>query len=258
MTLEKDLEDQRAFTFNSAKLASLGEMAAGIAHEINNPLTIISGSIFKIKRRFKKLELEDEELDKSIQRISDTTKRIADIVKSMRTISRDGNDDENVMVNLGEIVEEGVFLISEKIKMSLVDLDINVGEENSQIYGKATQVSQIVMNLISNSLDALCENEIENKIIRVETKDTTSHIILSISDNAGGIPQEIVEKIFNPFFTTKEVGKGTGLGLSLSKSIMENHGGELKLTQKNGLTTFSLFFPKDISNIEGNTKREAA
>lgn len=255
-TLENDLEDQRAMAFNSAKLASLGEMAAGIAHEINNPLTIINGAAFSLKRRIKKLEVKDESLAKNLSKIEDTTKRIANIVKSIRTISRDGANDDNVKVVLSEIIDEGVFLISEKVKMAQVQLDIetNSCKESCEVYGKATEISQIIMNLISNSIDALVENNVEDKILKLKSYQDHDYIILDIIDNAGGIPEDIVSKIFNPFFTTKEVGKGTGLGLSLSKRIMKEHGGKLELIQANGLTTFRLSFPK---NIQDETPKAA-
>ncbi len=244
LSLEKELEDQQAVSFNTAKLASLGEMAAGIAHEINNPLTIIIGASMAIKHVLKKQEIENEQVDKYIKNINKTTNRIASIIKSLRNISRDGSSDPYEKVNMIALLDEAHILVSERLNLGSINFDITNEASETSISGRGTEISQVLINLFNNAVDALEEhNDVTDRKISVLVKSSQSHLKLFVSDSGPGIPDSIKQDIFNPFFTTKEIGKGTGIGLSLSKKIVENHSGELLLDEDNELSTFLIKIP---------------
>jgi len=250
--LENDLEEQRVMSFNTAKLVSLGEMSAGIAHEINNPLTIITGSATRLRAKLKKLEIDDPVVSKHITTINETIFRIANIVKSMRTISRDGTNDEFSKIQVSELYNDSLVLLSEKRRNANVVINISETDESYCIMGRATELSQVIINIIENGIDALESCEIDLRQILLSSELNGAKVVLKITDNGPGIPKNIIDKIFDPFFTTKDVGKGTGLGLSLSKKLVESQNGEIYIEQSKGQTSFLLVFDRI---LEDNLKK---
>lgn len=254
--LEMDLEEQRSLAFHSAKLASLGEMSAGIAHEINNPLTIITGSATRLRSILKKSNINNPEIIKYVDKINETIFRIASIVKSMRTISRDGADDNLIELNVRELFEDSLVLLSEKIKLSNTKIFINIAHEAQVILGRATEISQVMINLIGNSIDALEEIPEDDRLIELSALIVESDILIRISDSGPGIPLEIKDKVFDPFYTTKEVGKGTGLGLSLSRKLIELNHGKIYIEPSNKGVTFVIKFSR-VNTQQINSKKVA-
>lgn len=227
----------------SSNLASLGEMAGGIAHEINNPLMIISGSTMVIEKGLKKEEIDVEKLSKHLQTIKKTTKRAASIIKGLKTLARDGMEDKAENVTINEVLEDILSFMETKFRHSEIIL---YHDKTNLLFDKPfplfrVQFSQVVLNLLTNSFDAIEESE--NKWIKIEMENTNGEFILRISDSGLGIPAEFIDKIFTPFFTTKPVGKGTGLGLPLCYSIMQKCGGELFYDQERKNTSFALKLP---------------
>lgn len=234
----KKLEEEKKKTELSSRLALVGELAAGIAHEINNPLTIISGYAKIIDEEAKKESFTSVPLmaPKIIKAVERTTK----IIESLKKISRDVGDDENERITIEDLVQDSMGLT----EMRLKDFGIKVQTELSPglfVEGKLIQLSQVLINLITNSLHAIQENE--EKWIRVISSQEDKKVLLRVLDSGMGIPSEILEKIFNPFYTSKEVGLGTGLGLSISKTIMTDHGGDLIYQLYEGHTSFVMEFP---------------
>lgn len=239
-TLDTLEQNQKIINQNS-KLSSLGEMAGSIAHEINNPLTIISGYTSRIRNQ---VESENPNLNlvsDYAKKVHATVFRIEKIIKSLRSIARNGEEDPTVETPVGNIIDDVYFLSQMTLKNKSITLDINKVDPNLVISVRAVQISQVLINLINNSVDAI--EKLENPQIKIETSETTSEVIISVSDS-GRIPQEVAEKIMTPFFTTKDVGKGTGLGLSISKSIIESHGGQFYLDMSMPNTCFRMSFPK--------------
>jgi len=242
--LEDELEEQQAMSFSTAKLASLGEMAAGIAHEINNPLTIIIGASMAIKRVLSRAEYENPQVEKYLTNINKTTNRIASIIRSLRNISRDGSNDEFENTNMVSLLEESKVLMSERLNMGNINFSIENNADSTDISARGTEISQVLINLINNAVDALEEHtDVTNRKICVKLISNSTQLEIYISDTGPGIPESKKEKIFNPFFTTKDIGKGTGIGLSLSKTIIENHHGSLSLDEENELSTFLIKLP---------------
>ena len=242
----------------SEKMASLGQLAAGIAHEINNPVTFISAGVDSLgtnleevrqvldiyhritpeNTREKLKEVEElkelidykqaiREINKLIDSIKTGTERTTQIVHGLRSFSR---LDEDVLkiADIHEGLESTLILLRNKYK-NRIEIVKEYGDI-PQIECFPGQLNQVFMNILSNAIDAI---EDEGKIALC-TSLSKGFIQISIKDNGGGIPENIKAKIFDPFFTTKEVGEGTGLGLSISHGIIEKHQGSIKVISKRG------------------------
>lgn len=236
-------EQQNMILINSAKMSSLGEMASGVAHEINNPLAIIAGHAESMTRYFEKGQLQESDikaLGTKIEKIQNSVNRIAKIVRGLRNFSRSGDRDPLAKVGIQKIITSVLDLSAEKFKSSGVQ--VITGEIPAvSIRARETQIEQILINLLNNAYDAILGQA--NPWIKIDFKTNNSRIAIEITDSGPGIPDSLKEKIMIPFFTTKEIGKGTGLGLSISKGIAEEHSGRLQLNEKSPNTCFVLELP---------------
>ncbi len=224
----------------SARLSALGEMASGIAHEINNPLAIILGKISIFKSKMDQGTLTNDEILVHINKIEQMTSRISKIIRGLKSFSRDGSQDPFEVASLRSIFEDATELCGAKFKGAAVDLKIPDFNQLS-IDCRATQIGQVVLNLLNNAFDAI--QELPEKWVKVEYELKNERLILKVIDSGPGIPAEIREKMMNPFFTTKGVGKGTGLGLSISIGIIEKHGGKLYVNAECPNTCFVIDMP---------------
>lgn len=225
----------------SGKLAAIGEMAAGIAHELNNPLTAILGNAQLL------LRTADDRSHKLLSDIYSCGKRCKTIIQNLLTFSRqDEYMFEDCSVN--EAVEQVLGLIGDQIKKQNITIQKKLDHSLELIEGNIQQIGQIVLNLLINAKDALEEMDIPKKVISIETKSVTEDgkkwVLLSVQDNGKGIEEQYLQEIFNPFFTTKRPGKGTGLGLSVSLGIAQAHGGTIEVISHPGKgSTFMLKLP---------------
>ena len=238
LVLERDR--QRSKLTASAKMSSLGEMAGGIAHEINNPLAIISGKAAIIKRLIQRGDINQEKLTEDLLKIEQTTARIAKIIKGLRTFSRNADHDPMSMTPVVTIIADTLELCKERFKNHSIDLRVKC-DSDAQIECRPAQIAQVLVNLLGNAYDAV-EN-LEEKWVSLTLEAGSSSVKISVGDSGSGISPAIAEKIMDPFFTTKDVGKGTGLGLSISKGIAENHHGHLTVDASAKNTVFVLELP---------------
>jgi PAS domain S-box-containing protein len=224
----------------SSKMTSLGEMAGNIAHEINSPLTIIHGRVDLLRRKINAGDIEVTKILEELDKIKMTGDRIAKIVRGLRFFSR--NSDADPMENIGikQVIEDTLELCQERFKVHEVLLDSSE-VKNYEIECRPTQISQVIMNLLSNALDAA--KETNEKWVKITTEKSGTYLKISVTDSGHGIPQEILGKIMDPFFTTKEIGKGTGLGLSISQGIVKVHKGELYYDRASKNTNFVILLP---------------
>jgi len=240
--IQKEIEDVRIAQINSSKLISLGEMAAGIAHEINNPMTIIRVQAELLQKILKKPdEVKIDQLQKGLGLIGTTVDRISKIIKGLKAISRNSTQDPMMEYNLLGIFQDTSPLFEEKIKSNAIGYELNSPGHPVQILCHPEEISQVILNLMNNSFDAI--EGTATPWIRITITSDDKKAYLKFSDSGTGIPEKIRAKIFEPFFTSKEVGKGTGLGLSISKSIIEMHGGQFTYDPSEPNTTFRIVLP---------------
>ncbi|WP_408096855.1 ATP-binding protein [Peredibacter sp. HCB2-198] len=233
----ENLRVQEAKSHYTAKLVSLGEMAAGIAHEINNPLAIIQGSSDQIEKIIGRSDLEMTRLLEYNNKIQRTVGRISRIIKSLKGLARNGENDPFLPFEFQTILEPCIEISRQRFRDENVELEIVPYDTTQKIVGQEIQLSQVLMNLINNAFDAALSGQ-GRRWVKVELYQSEHYFDIRVQDSGNGVPREIREKIMEPFFTTKPINKGTGLGLSISKNIMEQHQGTLLLDENSPHTTF--------------------
>ncbi|OUR97931.1 hypothetical protein A9Q84_06970 [Halobacteriovorax marinus] len=226
------------------KLVSLGEMATSIAHEINNPITIITGQLNMLEKSIRKIDGDTQKSLQITEKIKKNFDRITKIIKSLRSISR---KDEHVpieKIKLFDIFDSLKDLSEQKLSMSNTVFSLEGLNEKQELMGRETQLLQVLLNLVNNSLDSVQEEQI--KWVKVIVAESEDQYLISILDSGKGIPFEVQVRLFEPFYTTKDIGKGTGLGLSISKGLIESHGGSLTYDSKSPNTCFKIVLPKKL------------
>lgn len=239
-----DLKNFQEQLIQSSKAISLGTLGAGMAHEINNPLTIIQNYNKKLSSAIADKELNKDQIHQINQSIGKAVVRIKTIVEHLREFSHDGSRDADQMCDLG--LNQLLFDLRDFYGGFISKFNINIREgfsvDEIMIQGFKTPIEQILLNVIHNAVDAVNGNT--DKLIEILTYTDAEYGVVEISDNGPGIPPEICERIFDPFFTTKEIGKGVGLGLSLVRSYMNECQGILELKSIAGKTSFILKFKR--------------
>jgi len=242
--IQNDLDLQKSKLVESQKLSSLGEMAASFAHEINNPLTIIAANNMIIKKMLGKINITDERINKVLNSSDVTVKRISKIINGLRNLARNDDYSDFELTTIEKILEDPITLCNLKIHGTDIDFQVQLnGCEDVKIVCRPVQLGQVIINLLNNAFDAV--QDYQEKWLRLAVSQNEQGVTISIIDSGKGIPEEIRSRIFEPMFTTKEVGKGTGLGLSLSVSIIEGHKGKIEIDSQCGNTTFRIFIPKE-------------
>ncbi len=221
----RQLLDAESKLISSAKMSALGEMAGGIAHEINTPLGTLSLITEQMNQMLKDNELNKQTLIDLIKIVQDTVKRIHSIVIGLRTFSRDGSNDRFQIASVKSIIDSTLVLCQEKIENSGIHIQVSPIPDTLHIQCREVQISQVLMNLIGNACDAIAS--LPERWIKISAQTVGNELQISVTDSGPGIPENVYQKLFQPFFTTKEIGKGTGLGLSISKGILDAHRGSL-------------------------------
>lgn len=237
-----DLQAANQTIMQQSKLSAIGEMAGGIAHEINNPLTIIASTARLMKKAHTTDNLTPDMLEKSLARIEETVGRMTKIITGMKNISKGSRGEEFQNFNLKVVIEDVISLSNTKFKGTGLDIQLDMEDFNFTVYGDQVQISQVFLNLFNNAYDAIEEKEI--KWIKLTVEQTPKAYCIYFADSGDGISEEVRSRIFLPFFTTKKIGKGTGMGLGISKSIMSNHGGDLELLPDLEKTCFLVTLPR--------------
>ena len=225
-----------------SKMTALGEMSSGIAHEINNPLAVIQARAHQMRWLAENNKLDLDTAIMASSQISETVMRIAKIVRALKAISRDGAKDPYEKVPLARLIQETLDLCSERIRERGIKIETGIVPDGLTIECSPVQISQVILNLLNNAYDAI--ESLEKKWIRVHCQEEGNGVLIRVTDSGAGIPAEIRNQLFTPFFTTKPQGRGTGLGLSISKGMVEMHGGWLKVDETCANTCMLVYLPK--------------
>ncbi len=217
---EQKLHDANIALIQSEKLSAFGQLSAGIAHEVKNPLTGILGYAQLSKRKVDK----DDVLYKNLEVIENETKRCRDIIDNLMRFAR-CEKVERVSMNLNDVIYDAARIVNHQLSLNNVRVKGNMGKSLPNILGNPNQLQQVFMNLMINAQQAMGD---QGGQIDIETRNLSKQrVLVTFKDNGPGIPEEIRGKIFEPFFTTKKAGQGTGLGLSVSYGIINDHGGTI-------------------------------
>lgn len=236
-------ESEENLALQASKMAAIGEMAAGIAHEINNPLTIISSSNQLLRKNIERDMSDKTQIIRYCDKIDSTIFRISQIIAGLKKISRDSSNEEFVATRIGDIFFDIIPICQEKFRASGADLKIDLTSEifQTKIVCGPIQLSQVFLNLINNAFDAI--EFLPEKWLKIDCEIKADSLCVRFTDSGPGISKHSREKIFEPFYTTKEIGKGTGLGLSISKTIVSKHHGQLYLDNSSSHTCFVVALP---------------
>jgi len=243
----------------AGKMATLGEMATGIAHELNQPLSVIkTASSFCIGKIQRNEPIAPDHFTNLLTKVDNNVDRATRIITHLRQFARK-SEIKLEMVQINEVIKNAVDIFSQQLKARGIELISETDPDVPKIRSEPTRLEQVFINLLVNARDAIEEKWAasgpisNNNRITITTRATNASVTASVRDTGAGIPADILNKIFDPFFTTKEVGKGTGLGLSISSGIVKEHGGEITARSLvAGGACFVLSFP--IAGNHGNER----
>jgi len=247
----QDISDRKQAEISllqSSKLASLGEMATGVAHELNQPLNIIRMASGNIRRKIGKESLNEHYLTEKLERIESQTERAAAIIDHMRMFGRQASD-TLAELDPREVVHSVLGLVGEQLRLANIDIKIELPDTCPLIMGKEIQLEQVLINLLINAKDALQSVQVSKDkriIIRIDA-GVAEWVGIIVEDTGGGVDEKLLDRIFEPFFTTKEVGKGTGLGLAISYGIISDMGGLMSVQNSNLGARFDISLPANIN-----------
>lgn len=227
-----------AQVIHNARLSSLGEMSAGIAHEINNPLTIVMGASPLLRKHRDNPELFERRLDQ----IEKAAQRIDRIVGNLRRFAR-GEDvhRQKPVCSLNEITRDSMLFIESKSRRHATPIRLDLDGE-LPIRAEAVEIEQVLINLVNNAIDAVKSRA--DRWVRISARTEGERVIMRVTDSGTGIPADQLDRLFQPFFTTKAVGEGTGLGLSICRGILRSHGATIQVRGENPHTCFEIVFPR--------------
>jgi two-component system NtrC family sensor kinase len=240
--LEKEMMNQQVI--ETGKLASVGELAAGIAHEINNPVAIMVEEAGWIQDLLEEEEFTKsnnlDEFQRALKQIKTQGKRCKEITHKLLSFARK-TDSKTQEIDFNDLIQEILGLTTQRAKYSNVIIETSFQENLPSFQASNTEMQQVFLNLINNAIDAM---EKTGGTIKIKVTLEPKNIVVEVADNGPGIPQANLARIFDPFFTTKPVGKGTGLGLSICYGIIKKIGGEIHVKSVVGLgTTFRVYLP---------------
>lgn len=222
---QAEVERQREKLFQSAKFHSLGEMAASLAHEVNNPLFMVQGKVHSMRNLVRKQDFDRSKYDQLVDEIETIIMGLSQVARGVSQFARNEDKEEMVQVSLNKVIEDTIMFSRERFKELAVEVKTDL-EQEVVLYCHPVFISQILLNLLNNAVDAVVECKKERNIW-VRLFEIKEKVILEVEDSGKGVNLVDMDKIFDPFFTNKSFGRGTGLGLSISRSLAQEHRGDL-------------------------------
>src|ERR1051326_231324 len=223
---EQELREKQEQLVQAGKLATLGELTTGVAHELNNPLNNIGLFVGNAIDQMHLDSYDEAAVQAELQNAMEQVRKATAIISHLRTFGRPAPVSLEE-VDVDEVIERSLSLMQEQLRLRAIDVELDLCAEELIVYGNAIQLEQVFINLLTNARDALAESR--GQTIRIGTSREGDLIKIRFADTGSGIPPEVEQRIFDPFFTTKEVGTGTGLGLSITYSIVKEHGGRISV-----------------------------
>ena len=238
---EQELREKQEQLVQAGKLATLGELTTGVAHELNNPLNNIGLFVGNVIDELRLGEGEPERLIGDLEKAMEQVRKATEIISHLRTFGRVAPV-EVEPVDVDDVIERSLLLMQEQLRLRGIDVELDLCPDELVVLANPIQLEQVFINLLTNARDAL--EEAAKKVVRVSSSRDENRIRIAFSDSGPGIAPEVAPRVFDPFFTTKEVGAGTGLGLSITYSILKEYGGDISVESKRGRgATFVIELP---------------
>jgi C4-dicarboxylate-specific signal transduction histidine kinase len=238
---EQELRDKQEQLVQAGKLATLGELTTGVAHELNNPLNNIGLYVGNVIDQIRLGEVETERLVSDLEKTMEQVQKATEIISHLRTFGRAARVSIE-LVDIDDVIERSLLLVQEQLRLRGIDVELELCPDELIVLANPIQLEQVFINLLTNARDAVADSK--RKTIRIASSRDEERIRIAFSDTGPGIPRDLQQRIFDPFFTTKEVGTGTGLGLSITYSILKEYGGEISVASRPGKgATFVIELP---------------
>lgn len=238
---EQELREKQDQLVQAGKLATLGELTTGVAHELNNPLNNIGLFVGNVIDRVELGEIDRGRIVRELQNAMEQVGKATEIISHLRRFGRVAPVSVE-LVDVNQVIERSLSLVNEQLRLREIDVQVDLCSDGAFVSGNPIQLEQVFINLLTNARDALADSP--RKVIHVTIARENSSIRVVVHDSGVGIPEGLGQRIFDPFFTTKEVGAGTGLGLSITYGIIKEHGGDISVTSVPGLgATFVIELP---------------
>lgn len=225
---EKELTDKQEQLVQAGKLATLGELTTGIAHELNNPLNNIGLFLGNVIDRIDLDAWDKDQVLEDLHHAMQQVGKATEIISHLRTFGRAATVSSE-LVPIKAVIERSISLIQEQLRLRQIEVELDLCPDDPLVIGNPIQLEQVFLNLLTNARDAL--SNASRKLIQVRCHVDQGRVHLAFCDTGPGIPEELEQRIFDPFFTTKEVGAGTGLGLSITYGIIEEHQGTISVAK---------------------------
>jgi len=238
---EQELRDKQEQLVQAGKLATLGELTTGVAHELNNPLNNIGLFVGNAVDLIELAATEKGQIVGELRHAMQQVSKATEIISHLRTFGRAAPVSREP-ISLREVIERALSLMREQLRLREIEVTVDLGPDEPVVVGNAIQLEQVFINLLTNARDAVAESP--RKQIRIAAAAAYAAVDVTLADSGHGIPPGLERRIFDPFFTTKQVGKGTGLGLSITYGIINEHGGTISVVSTPGEgATFLIHLP---------------
>jgi C4-dicarboxylate-specific signal transduction histidine kinase len=221
---EHELRDKQEQLVQAGKLATLGELTTGVAHELNNPLNNIGLFLGNVIDQVELGRVDPERIVTDLQSAQEQVRKASEIISHLRTFGRVATVSVEP-IDLDEVIDRSLTLMNEQLRLRQIEVKLDLRSAPAIVYGNPIQIEQVFINLLTNARDALGDSP--RQMITISSAQEDELIRVIFSDTGPGIPEGLEQRIFDPFFTTKEVGAGTGLGLSITYGIIREHGGNI-------------------------------
>jgi signal transduction histidine kinase len=244
LSMQEDLRTHERALFKKSGLITLGQISAEIVHEINNPLATLHAGLTLLKIKAESTDLSQEYLKDILQKLLDTTDRINKIIYNIKKLSRKGENDPVEAFSIREMLDSSVFYCQQRLRALGIRFEGAIVPPHWISSCRMIQISQVLVNLMNNAMDAVAGTE--KPWVRISVDQDADWIVIKVIDSGRGISEKLLKRLFEPFFTTKSESGGTGLGLSISRNLLEANGGMLEYAETDGHTTFLIKLPNSV------------